>query len=245
MAAQGDEREPVFYEIAVNDNASALVSALGAVAALYARESLGEGQEVQTCLANQVVLCQSGEVVEYKDRPANPKGGVDCIGVTTFRRLYQCSDGWIAIACRDIGDASRLCEAIGHPNWTEDGEILLTGPRNSVLAAALADVISHWFRDRLLDRLAAHGVPAAPALTLAETFDAEYQRENGFYEVWNHPEFGEVTGIRTLGTWDGVNIGWDERSPLLGEHTVVVLREFGLPEERIDRLLADGVVRQA
>jgi crotonobetainyl-CoA:carnitine CoA-transferase CaiB-like acyl-CoA transferase len=38
--------------------------------------------------------------------------------------------------------------------------------------------------------------------------------------------------------------GYPRRSPLVGEHSVEVLRECGFAEERVAALLADGVIAQ-
>lgn len=69
MRAEGVEEEPVFHQLAVNDTATAMMAAFGMQVALHARERTGRGQEVLTCLANQTILFQSGELTWYEGRP--------------------------------------------------------------------------------------------------------------------------------------------------------------------------------
>ena len=93
MDAQGGGEEPVFYQIPINDTGSAMAAAFGMVAALHARERTGLGQEVVTCLANQSILFQSGELTWYEGRPPNPKGALDCLGTSATNRFYMTRAG--------------------------------------------------------------------------------------------------------------------------------------------------------
>ncbi len=74
MAAQGgDDDEPVFHIIAVNDFASASMAAFGVIAALNARERTGAGQVLETSLTNQSAMFQS----RRPDHLAGRAGGAE------------------------------------------------------------------------------------------------------------------------------------------------------------------------
>jgi crotonobetainyl-CoA:carnitine CoA-transferase CaiB-like acyl-CoA transferase len=246
MAAQGGDDEPVFYQLPVNDTASAMMAAFGACVALTARERTGRGQEVQTSLAAQSVLCQSGELTWYEGRPPAPLGCLDCLGVSALQRYYQCEDGgWVAVACHRGEEFHQLCVALGHTEWA--GRYLadraLCEPREGALAEAIAATFAGLTTDDAIDRLHARGVPAAPALSLAGLFDDPFLRENGFLEDYEHPDFGTITGVAAYAHWSRTRSGMGPRAPLLGEHTLEVLQEFGFNEARIGELLGEGVVR--
>ena len=120
MDAQGGGEEPVFYQIPVNDTGSAMMAAFGVVAALYARERTGEGQEILTCLANQSILTQSGELTWYEGRPENPKGGLDLLGTGATNRFYECNDGWVMVAGTQAGALPRHlhCPGSSRMGWS-------------------------------------------------------------------------------------------------------------------------------
>jgi len=248
MAAQGGDDEPVFYQIPVNDTASAMMAVFGITAALHARERTGRGQEVLTCLANQSLICQSGEVTWYEGRPPHPKGGLDCIGLSALQRFYECAgEAWLAISCTKPEQFQQLCIALGHPEWAGRfvAEQALAEPTGGALAGLIAETLAPMSRAEALDRLLARGVPAAPANRVDELFVDPWLRQNRFTEEYDHPQFGEISGVagyaemsRTPGRFNG-------RAPLLGEHSREVLREFGFGEERVRALIAAGVVRQA
>ncbi|HKS90446.1 MAG TPA: CoA transferase [Tepidiformaceae bacterium] len=246
MHAQGSDEEPVFYSIPINDDASALMAAFGMLAALNARERTGEGQDVQTCLANQSILCQSGELTWYEGRPSNPPGGRDCLGVSPLQRLYKCADGWLALACSAPEHFAQACLALGHPEWAArtTAEAASRESVDGTLAALIADALVAMPRDEAVQRLLIRNVPAAPAVNKEEFMSSAWVAENDYFGAEDHPQAGHVRAQRTLSEWSRSDSGYPRRSPVLGEHTVEVLREWGFGEARIQELLASGVAIQ-
>ncbi len=244
MRAQGGEEEPVYHQIAVNDTATAMMAAFGIQAALHARERTGHGQEVTTCLANQSVLFQSGELTWFEGRPEAPTGGRDCIGFTALRRFYRCADGWLAISCRRAGEFHALAVALSHPEWAgrTTAEKALLEPINGVLGQALVEALAAMPRAEALDRLLAKGVPAAPVTRADELFADPWLRRNGFFQTIDDPQWGAVTAPRTYATWSRSASGFPRRAPLNGEHSREILRECGYDEVAISELVAAGVV---
>ncbi|HET7738956.1 MAG TPA: hypothetical protein VFK32_10320, partial [Tepidiformaceae bacterium] len=70
-------------------------------------------------------------------------------------------------------------------------------------------------------------------------------RQNGFFEEYTHPQWGKVEGARRLGRWSRTPGAFKYPAPLIGQHSIEVLREFGFDEPRIEGLVAGGVVLQA
>ncbi|WP_322796796.1 CoA transferase [Tepidiforma sp.] len=246
MALQGGDDEPVFYQIPVNDTASAMMAAFGVVAALAALEVTGEGQEVTTCLANQSILTLSGEVTWYAGRPATPKGGLDLLGFSALYRYYRCADGWILLAATRPEQFHAVCGALGHPEWAAGwlAEDALREPVEGELARRIAGALADMPRAEALDRLLVRGVPAAAAVSSEELFEDPWLLASGYFEDFEHPQLGTIRGPRLLGWFEGMPNGYPRRSPLVGEHSVEVLRECGFDEGRIARLLEGGAVRQ-
>jgi len=246
MNAQGGDDEPVFFKVAVNDSASAMIAAFGVISALFARERTGEGQEVLTCLANQSILTQSGEVTWYEGRPESPTGGRDFLGVSALNRLYQCADGWVALACREAEQFHQLAAGLGHTEWAGriTADRALDDAPDGTLAGLLAEVFAGLPREDVLDRLLVRGVPVAPVITVPEFFQSPWVAQNRYFDTYEHPQFGPTTGVRAYADFGGRG-GFAYGAPVLGDSTVEVLREYGIDEGRIEKLLADGVVRQA
>ena len=238
--AQGGDDEPVTLRMSPIDSATAIMSAFGAAVALYVRERTGRGQQAWTSLADLSVLCQSGELVWYEGRPANPAGGRDCAGVSALRRFYRCADGWVALACTAPEQFPQLCWGLGHSEWADGMSAgrALAEPRDGRLARAIAAAVAGLTSEDLLDRLLVRGVPAAPVISYEAMFSSPFLHENGFFDTYEHPEYGTVLGVRRYAGWSRTPSGFARRAPHVGEHSVAVLREFGFDETRIARLLA-------
>ncbi len=241
MVAQGGDDEPVFHQVAVHDTASALLLAFGIVAALFARERTGDGQRVETSLAAQSVLLQSGELTLYAGRPAAAKGGRDCPGISALRRLYRCADGWLALASTTAAQASALRAELDLAS--ADDADALAAPRDSALSREITAALAALPRDATVARLRGRGVPCIPALEHAEIYTSPLHRPGDAFVAFEQPGFGSVTAARTFAHFEHSPTGLERRAPRLGEHSAEILAEHGFTPERIARLRATGALR--
>jgi crotonobetainyl-CoA:carnitine CoA-transferase CaiB-like acyl-CoA transferase len=240
MAAQGGDDDPVFLTMAMNDVASAGVVCASVIAALNARERTGLGQEIRTSLKAQSLLFQLAELVTYPGRPANDKGGYDCVGVRALHRYYACADGWIGIVCERAAEAAALGEALGIS--IPDPEAALAGPRDGALATQLEAAFAERPRAATLDALLAAGVAAAPCVRTPEVFEDKWLQANRYLERWEHPVQGPVLGVRSFGDLLATPGGMRLPAPELAQHSTEILGEFGFASERIAALIASGAV---
>jgi crotonobetainyl-CoA:carnitine CoA-transferase CaiB-like acyl-CoA transferase len=243
MQAQGGEpdQEPVMNSMNINDVGSATIASMGVLAALYAREVTGRGQEVLTSLANVSCIVQSGEMVEYEGRPPNISGGRDVRGSEALHHLYQCGDGrWVAISAASESRFEALARALGHEDWIQIYKGRAVGAdRDGALALRLADTLAALSAPEALTRLLEAGVPCAPALRAEESYDDLYLWENNVFDSYDSPRHGEtLTQTRCLMTWERSRSGNYQRpSPELGEQSTDVLREFGINDRCIAELM--------
>ena len=238
QAAQGGDDAPILHTIPVNDVATSAVVSMAVIAALNAREVTGEGQEILTSLMAQSLTFQLAEVVAYEGRPANDKGGRDCLGPRALHRFYECADGWLGLVCERPEEA----EALGRTLSVEIGADALIAPRDGALAEAIAGSLASRSRDETVLALLAAGVPAAPALRAAEAMESEWLWDNGVFECWNHPRLGDILGVRAYADFSRTPSGFRHPTPDLGEHSTALLAELGVSPERIADLLATGAV---
>jgi crotonobetainyl-CoA:carnitine CoA-transferase CaiB-like acyl-CoA transferase len=242
MLTQGGHDEPVALRMSPIDTATAITAAFGISAALHERERTGEGQEVQTSLAELSVFCQFAELVDYDGRPEAVSGGRDFIGPSALERFYECADGWVAVQATAAGHFEELCAALGHPEW---GEQSGQAPQaDGPLADAIGDALRSLTRAEAVERLGARDVPVAPAIRQEEILHDPFLRQHKLLDRYEHPDHGTVSGIRGYGSIDETRLGFTRRAPLLGEHTTELLREFGVEGPRIEQLLKDEIIRQ-
>ena len=238
MSAQGGKGDPILHSIAVNDVATAAVVSAAVVAALNARVRTGEGQEVVTSLMAQSLLFQLGEMVTYPGRPANPEGGEDCLGTAALARFYACADGWIGLVC----ETAEQAQAVGLALAVDMGPDPLHEPRDGALATRLEQTLGARQRGPVLDALQAAGAPAAPAIRGGEAFDDPFLTANNFLESWTHGRLGGVISPRGFADFQRTPAGFRYPTPDLGQHSVALLSEIGITQERLSNLLAAGAV---
>jgi len=240
MAAQGGPgEEPVFHSVAINDVATAAVTSFGVIAALNARETTGLGQNIETCLAAQSALLQSGAITRWPGSPPQPLGERDCIGFTALDRYYPCADGWITLGLTTVAQANALESVLGDDDWAGRFPGILEQPRRGELAEEISRRLTFRARAEVLEALLVAGVPAAPVFRADEARGEEWLWESGFFELRRHPIWGDMIASRAFADFSRGGAGFERLDPDLGEHGVEVLLEYGFDMARI-RALAEA-----
>jgi crotonobetainyl-CoA:carnitine CoA-transferase CaiB-like acyl-CoA transferase len=226
------------------------MSLFGAImAALYQRERTGRGAMVSTSLlanglwlnaiAVQGILCGARTVV----RPPREEA-VDALG-----NLYRCRDGrWFLIALTPDGRRwEDFTAAIGRPDLFADPRFATPTARRGNVRTLIA-ILDAVFGERdwadwrrVLD---ASGIAFGVVGTLDDIPDDAQMRDSGALVPIDDPRAGARLTVSSP-VWIG---GQDKvpatMAPGIGEHTTEVLREAGLEETEIARLLQAGVIAQ-
>jgi crotonobetainyl-CoA:carnitine CoA-transferase CaiB-like acyl-CoA transferase len=232
----------VFHATPINDVATAAMGSFGVIAALIARESTGRGQNIETCLAAQSAIFQSGALTTWPDSPPPPEGERDCIGFTALDRYYACADGWITLAVTTPGQAAALEAVLGGAVWAERYPDPLAQPRRGELAGEIAGMLRGRRRAEVLAALTAAKVPVAPVHRAEEARGEDWLWESGFYELRRHPMWGDLIASRAYADFGRGGAGFTRLDPGLGEHCVEVLRDYGFDTDRIRRLAEGRVI---
>jgi crotonobetainyl-CoA:carnitine CoA-transferase CaiB-like acyl-CoA transferase len=239
MSAQGGDSEPVFLTSAVNDVSSAALAVLGVGVALFHRERTGEGQQVGVALAATASLMQCEELIRVPGRSPALRGGRDFKGPGALNRFYATADGWLCVEDEGEGAVARL----------QLRGLLPSRPAHAGVANAEAELgprleraLARLPREEAIARLVLAEVPAAPARWVAEVAaDAELQA----WEVFQAFERPDGTVLQVPGRYarfSRTQRGGVMAPPGIGEHSIEVLLEAGVPRREVDKLVADGVV---
>jgi crotonobetainyl-CoA:carnitine CoA-transferase CaiB-like acyl-CoA transferase len=241
MRAQGGRDEadsPVFLTIPVNDVVAAALGALGACAALAARERIGHGQRVSVTLCAAACLVQSERLVRFPGRLPVPDGGRDFAGPDPVNRLYRAADGWVRLTGRWPEDLPALARA----GLTGPG---LTGAAGAAdrVAAGVAAVVAGLPAAEVVRRAAGAGLGAAAARQARDVAADEQMLRHGLLAVLDHDDAGPVH--LGPGRWyetPGLLRSPPGAAPRPGQHTRAILAEAGLSPAEVARLEQTGVV---
>jgi crotonobetainyl-CoA:carnitine CoA-transferase CaiB-like acyl-CoA transferase len=235
---------PMKAGVPLTDLGAGLFALVGILAALQARARTGAGQRVDTSLVDAGVALSVWEATEYF------AGGMPAALGSAHRmnapyQAIRCADGYITIGAANERLFRRLCEVLGHPEWTRDADFADNASRvrhREALAARIEEILHLKPRAHWLALFDANDIPCGPINDYAQVFGDAQVRARGMVVEVEHPTLGH---IRTLGSpikMSATPPDVTRRAPQLGEHTNEVLAEAGYSAEDIDRFRNDHVV---
>ncbi len=218
------------------------------LAALWERRRSGQGQHIDMS-AREAITCLTGHMLMHyilNGESASREGNTDADGLLAPHGCYRCigEDRWVTIAVGSEAEWQGLCRETNHPEWLHDPRFADTISRLQH-AEILDEALNIWTAsqtpDAVTTRLQRAGVSAYPSMDGAMLANSAHLRQRGTFVTVEHPRLGEQT---VLGPpWRSSDRQPERSSPLLGEHTAEILRDFlGLSTIEIERLEADGVL---
>ncbi|MGO6694371.1 CoA transferase [Rhizobium johnstonii] len=213
--------------------------------ALVHRQMHGGGQLVEVAQVEAAMQYVGAELLEAIETGVDRVPDGNRLAHTAPHDVFPASglDQWVAIAVLDDVAWYGLCQVI-NPGLMQDSRFAQLESRLAH-QDALCELISAWTCTRnkrdAAATLQAAGVAAAPVLEASEMFDDPFLADRGAFAVLPHPEVGprpyHTVPVR-LSRTPGVD---RVAGPCLGEHTDVVLAEFGVDAAQRQYLAARGV----
>lgn len=235
--------EPRYLPTVVADKTTAITAVYGVLAALYHRERTGEGQELEVPMFETMV---SFVMAEHQwgmtfDPPMGPPGYTRLM--SHHRKPYRTLDGYIAILPYLNAHWEKFCRVVGRPELIEDPRFVTLAQRVKNIDATYsttAEIMATRTTQEWIDLFEDSGVPNIVMNTLEDLAHDPHLVATGFWSFVDHPTEGRLRMPAFPVNFGATPAGLHRHAPRLGEHTLEVLREAGLAEERIRALIQSG-----
>nr|WP_275983918.1 CoA transferase [Paenibacillus hamazuiensis] len=237
--------KPVLVGIPVADNSTAYI-AFGAICgALLERERTGKGQRIQLNLIDTMVFNLSTRFGQYiaSGKPPSAMGSQHAEVVPY--QAFPTANGWLMAGAQSDRAWAVFCEAIGRPELASHPDYetnRLRVKNRETLSGLLNGVFAQKPTEDWCAIFAERNVLHGPIWNVEELVNSDLIREHGLIEKVDHAVFGKLPVIRTPIAYSESEVKIQGPPPLLGEHTLDILRKLGRSEDEISDLIARKVV---
>ena len=238
---------PVRIGAPISDYATGLFALAGILAALHNRAARPEGQHVEVAMLDASMAMMANYIPSVatlgKTIPRLGRGHAQIVPYQAF----LCADGqYVMVGAFTNGFWRRLCDAVGRPEWKDDPRFTSNADRlahRDVLMSTLEEIFLGRSREEWLAALEEADVPNSPVLELHDAIASAQAVHNGIVQRIDGAELDVIKLPVESDRWrpEPASV-----PPVMGEHTDEVLGDLlGLAGERIDALVAAGVVARA
>ena len=237
-------RTPVGAVIA--DHIGSQNMANGVLAALFARERTGRGQQVEVSLYGGQIYAQASEYTFTcltGENPGEVDGGHQ--GIPLVYGIVPTADGHLAIVGVASHERENFFNAIGRPDLLADKrfESLVLAPD---VRHELFEELGKTFRTRPTAEweatLRSLGQRYARVQDYTDVMGDEGAYANGYLQRVEHPEWGEIPMVGSPIRLSDTPARPGQIAPELGQHTEEILLELGLSWDTIVSLREEGVI---
>jgi crotonobetainyl-CoA:carnitine CoA-transferase CaiB-like acyl-CoA transferase len=236
---------PMRVGIPIADLTAGIYCSFGILVALLAREETGRGQWVQTSLLQAQVAMLDFQATRWLMNGEVPKQAGNDHPLYMPTGVFETADGYLNIAVTGTIMWERFCQTV-------DGQDLLAHPDYATAAlrsknrAALSAEINKRLRTAdtatWIARFNEAGVPSGPINTIDQVFEDPQVKHVRMAQTVTSPALGEITLVAQPVTLSDTPSSLRVAPPESGEHTDVILSEFGYAPDEIAEFRRNGVI---
>ncbi|HEX3796904.1 MAG TPA: CoA transferase [Acidimicrobiales bacterium] len=229
----------------------------GLLLALEHRDRTGEAVAVEVAMVDAALNITAEQVLEHsaygclleRDGNRGPTAAPQNLYLTSDIDEKGRQDTWAAIAVATDEQWTALVDALGRPEWASDPE-LATAPGRRARHDQVDEHLSAWCVERSADDVVAllwpAGVPVARVMQPHQQGELEQLQARHFFETVEHPVMGAARySTMPMRFSQGPSEVHRSPAPLLGQHTIEILKEIGVSDNKIAELHRDGVIGHA
>jgi crotonobetainyl-CoA:carnitine CoA-transferase CaiB-like acyl-CoA transferase len=230
------------------DFGTAVLSALGTLAALMHRERTGEGQEVKGTLIGTALAVFGSHLAEQGATHIDRVGSGNRVQTSAPSSVFATRDGHVLTHVVGNGLFKRWAKLMGEESrWTNDPRFKTDqsrGDHGEPILARMAEWCAARSSAEAIAELDAAGLPAGPVHTPQQALDDPQIAAMGFlHAIAGYPGLTRPVPVSGLPVQLGKTpVAAPVLPPTLGEHTEAILAELGYDPAEIADLRTRQVI---
>jgi len=239
-------RGPIKSGVWIADWITGLMCAAAIMAALNYRERTGEGQFIDYSQVENVIrwLDWTWLYTSMTGRNRERSGNRDL--AISPSSLFDCADGWVALAAFSKEEFRGLCAAMEQPELCDKYAEPLDRLQDEN-AREILDAVGRWAATKNVteveDLAGKHGFAASRVLEVKDVYHGRHFRERGAVQAYDDLLYGEMVepcyGPRLSETPS--RLKWSAR-PIGMDNEYVLTKILGFTQKQVRKLSDDGVV---
>lgn len=223
------EGPPSKVGVAVVDLTTGMVAANAVLAALYARERMGNGQHLDVSLLESQVawLANVGSAYLVTGEPPGRYGNAHPTIVPY--QTFAASDGIFALGVGNDRQWQTLCTIIGRPDLATDERYASNPARVAHRDELVAILEQHFSRASVADwveQIQAAGIPAGAVRSIDQVLTDPQVLARDMVVTVQHPTIGDLKLLGVPFKFSGTPATIRRPPPLLGEHTAEIMAAY-------------------
>ena len=229
---------PMRYPIAIADMTCAMYSAMGILAALYAREKTGRGRFLDMALLDSQITWLANVGSSFLNAKASPKRWGNAHPSIVPYEVFRGADG----RCFVVGVGTealwkKFLRLLEMESGVGQDERFRTNALRTKNRAELIPLLQKTFDGQpasaWLEQLAAALIPAAPINTVEEAVTDTQMLARSMIVELKHPALGKALSIGNPIKFSETPVSYRLPPPLLGEHTSAILEGLGYSPDEV------------
>ena len=199
---------------------------IGILAALRMRDQTNEGQFIDLALLDVQLSSLANVSSAYLNANfVSKRLGNKHNNVVPYQ-VFPCEDGPLMFCVGTDGQFEKFCKMIQREEWATDERFKTNTARKQneqLLTELLQEITVTRTRDEWLELLQQYKIPGGRVNTIAEALEQPQVKARELIGEMEHSSYGKVKFVKNPLQHSGLNIGYEQAPPLLGEHTAEYL----------------------
>ena len=245
ITGESKDKPPMKVGAPLTDITAGILGATGVLAALINRQKTGLGQRVDTSLYEAGIVhtyWQSAIAVATGNSPG-PLGSAHPL--TAPYQAFKTKDNWITVGASNQNTWLKLIKALNKEELQKDGRFDNNDNRmknlNDLVNVIQEELVKknseEWIK--IFDK---EGLPCGPINSITEMHQDPHTLDRKMIIEVENKKAGKSKAIGMPIKFSDTNLENNKGAPIFGQHTDIVLKDFGYTSEQIKEFKSKGII---